>query len=503
MTPISVRSRYVRQQSCANKILQLRSACDWQDILYIDTVHPSVYDALSAGLTLEVKIDGVPHLFEVFEAPKSLVMRSDGWYIKILSPAIDWQSQKVQQYGVTIQCQGHAWSGGVFLESALEDLEALLGLACGPGGRIPGRCDLCADVWIQDGVIPASEIYSLMVADGSVDIARQHWSTQAKRRQVDVDVDPSPRVVKKGGSVSPTTLYIGSSAGGLQLVIYEKTADFVGNTRDRLIEQWKKAGWDGSGLVARFEWRVSREWIRRQDWPTGSGKTIKLAEFRNHLTTLWSECLKRIRWAPPSSIHGSRVLARHRPITPLWAALAGSPPLDGASPGSLVYSQRRFDSVRLMERAIHTLINIREAFGPEGDQDAVKRSRSPTHANTHYRENSPWKGHRERCGDPDDDDSRREVDQLYKEIKFNAKRTRKTYAERAEDELTRAGLEGDGGDTSFDFGANITGPEFICNIFTGEVITESEEEARSKARIEEQNEARQFSAWFGGSGESG
>lgn len=343
-------------------------------------------------------MDGVETIFTTRPTAHGAVAQSPGWFIAAQDPERDpSRAGAVETYPISVQCQGRAWAESVQLVAALEDIERGLGIDVQPVDRIPGRCDLCADVWICDnyeGRQPshptACDLYLCLVCDGSIRRVDDNWCSNTKRRQLDSGSDFDPRFVGGSGG-APITMYLGSRCG-LQLCVYVKSVEFAENTRDQLEPAWRASGWDPSdGLVARIEYRVSREFIRRQSWGGRLGKTLSLSDLHAMIPDLWRECLRRIRWAPGEGRKRDRVWP------PLWKMLSYVPPLqvEGA-PIALHFAARDYDRDLLFRRTKHSLIAIDEAFGRAALDDVLTAAIADTTENIEYRAKTPWRGFAER-----------------------------------------------------------------------------------------------------------
>lgn len=390
----------VRTEQIAKRFFPLRSWPDWQTVYYSTAVSRGFFEA--AKQDLELTLGPARFRFESRVTPGSVVAQSDGWHMRLLDPSLPCEEGKLKVYPVELQAQGRAWAGGIDLEDALESFEAAASLQ--GAKRIPGRVDLCADVWIQDGEPSAEELYNTIVSDGSLSLAAQSWATRAKRSQLqDTSPDLATRFVG-GARKSPITQYIGSRKG-IQLVVYQKSADFAGNTADALHGLWRSRGWDGTGIVVRFEFAVSRDVVRRTNWPlvddeTGEclkaeGSEIDLAGLRENLGALWVTCLRRFRWCPWD---GKTHAVRNREPAPLWRALEQlAPSFGGRGSGQvLTFCKRRYAIEALRLRVLHGLVNLEEAQGRGAAMAAAMELNNPSKELAEYRAHTPWSGFRER-----------------------------------------------------------------------------------------------------------
>lgn len=393
----------------------IRKQVDWATIYYSEPVAKSRYLSISSDVD-DVRIAGVSHRFEVYDKSASVVLSSDdGWYVRVQDP--EWeQIGPIKPYPIEIQARGRMWAGGVDIWRALDDWEAWLGLDVVPEDRIPGRTDLAADIWIKD--LPfecplfwrdrkmlsqpsAYELYRIIIGEGDDEKIPEVWAARSRRNDGGANIDL--RVV--GQKKNARTLYLGHRKG-IQLAIYNKTAEFGGNTAELVRGEWLKGGWDpDNGLVARFEFRFSREVIREQTFPvldkeTGEitrvdGNEIDFQQFMEALPDVWDTCLTRIRLAP---YDGRTALTRQRSEAPLWTRLRRSPPtLRGPGYGeALVAIKRGYDVDKLKTDTVRKLINIQHALGPLGPDAVMRRLERREPEDEAYRNRTPWKGHLKR-----------------------------------------------------------------------------------------------------------
>lgn len=404
------RTRVLRSQIVLRRIQIMRKALDWATIYYSEPVTKKRYLSIPEN-TRNIEIAGVLHDFTIYEKPSSLVLNAeDGWYVRLQDP--DWEQKgPIRQHGVEIQARGRMWAGGRDIWRALDDWEEWLELKVSPEDRIPGRIDLAADVWIKDP--PGSprgrkgdrqptayELYRLIIAEGDDQKVSEIWATQSRMLDGGATID-----IRAVGRTA-RTMYLGH-AKGIQLVIYLKTVEFQNNTVELLKAGWKEnSGWDpDNGLVARFEFRFSREAIREQEFPvldkeTGEilrvpGNKIHFEQLMEALPDIWNTCLDRIRFAP---YDGRTVATRMRPESELWTFFRENPPML-AGPGygeGLTAVKRGYDVEELRKRAVHTLINIEHALGPMGPELVMRRLNRREPEDEMYRHSTSWNGFRKR-----------------------------------------------------------------------------------------------------------
>lgn len=385
----------------------MRKALDWATIYYSEPVTKSRYLSIPDNIK-NVEIAGVLHDFEVYEKQSSIVLNAkDGWYVRLQNP--EWEQKgPIKQHGVEIQARGRMWAGGQDIWRALDDWERWLELKVAPEDRIPGRIDLAIDVWIKeppenmrvrmgDRQPTAYEIYRLIIAEGDDQKVKDVWATQSSM----LDGEAVVRVRAVGRTAR--TLYLGHSKG-IQLGIYMKSVEFKENTVELLKAGWKEQGWDpDNGLVARFEFRFSREAIREQEFPvldkeTGEivrmpGNKIHFEQLMEALPDVWNTCLDRIRLAP----YDGRITAtRKRPESELWTFFRENPPMI-AGPGygeGLTTVKRGYDVEELRKRAVHNLINVEHALGPMGPELIMRRLNRREPEDESYRHSTAWNGFR-------------------------------------------------------------------------------------------------------------
>ncbi|OGO03084.1 MAG: hypothetical protein A2Y72_03330 [Chloroflexi bacterium RBG_13_53_26] len=349
----------------------------------------------------EVEVSGVIVKMQIYVWKNSTVLSGDGWYVRVQDPATAEEvDNPIKQYPIEVQARGHAWAGGVDFLRAMQDWERIFRIDATDADRIPGRIDLCADVWIRDGEPSANEIYRLLIAGGDIGLIPEVWSLRARRMQTEKLV---PIKVVGSTGLLPTC-YIGSRSG-LQLSIYEKTQDFEGNTRALIEGEWLHAGWvRGDGVVARFEFRCSREWIREQQWSVISGDgeivyqeggTAKLKEVWDCIPDIWRTCLDRFRLCPWDGTTGA---TRHRTEAPLWSELRRrAPEFFGHGWGrGLIAVKRGFDVETLRERVYRGLVNLECAVGRKAATSVFLESGQDTPERREYLEKTPWAGFKER-----------------------------------------------------------------------------------------------------------
>ena len=337
----------------------LRSAIDWQTIYYDKPVTQSIYDSLSGGANL--RLDGRTVAMEARDGSRFQVLHGGGWSLRMKNPSVA-PSKHDQSHPVVVEAQGTAWAGGVDLESALDDLERYLwddGNEYTPDDRIPGRVDLAVDVWLQDTAKYSGEdLYNAIICGASALNVRDNWARRSRRKEMGAEV----RFLGHGGE-GPITMYLGSRSGGLQLKVYRKDVDFKGNTREHVEDSWREQGWDDSGAVARFEFMLSREFLRKTDFGGIPGNKIKLGDLRRHLPDLWETCLTRVRWTPDCGAQTDR--GTRRASAPLWDELRRHPPVPSPTGTGrvLTFSEREHDVEELRKRTMRTLVSYQEAAG--------------------------------------------------------------------------------------------------------------------------------------------
>jgi hypothetical protein len=383
------------------RVTILRIGVDWLTFYYDIHVTQEAYNSLPEKG--EIEISGVLIKMKNYVWKNSTVLSGEGWYVRVHDPSAEEIDNPIRQHPIEVQARGHAWAGGVDFWRAIGDWERIFCLNATDTDRIPGRIDLCADVWIRDGRDgdpSAGEIYRLLIAGGDISLIPDVWSLRARRIQNEKLVPVS--VIGRTGLLP--TCYLGSRAG-LQLSIYEKTQDYEGNTRALIEGEWLGAGWvRDDGIVARFEFRCSREWIREQRCPVVSdcgevvyqdGGKASLKQIWQSIPDIWNTCLDRFRLSPWDGVTQT---TRHRSEAPLWRELRRrAPDFFGHGWGQgLIAVKRGFDVEALRERVYHGLVNLECAVGRDAATSVFLESGQDTPEKREYLEKSAWAGFKER-----------------------------------------------------------------------------------------------------------
>lgn len=420
MTSFATTIRRVTRQGILARVCQLRTAIDWQTILYRHVIPANRFDELAErGGTIE--IGGVPVCFQPRLQGRGLVLQAEGWYVHLADPRVNWDDVEkatgIPVHGCEIQAQGRFWSGGSFFLPALRSLEDWLGLhnICEIDGRgirvplededrIPGRLDIACDLWLQKGDygnLTPEDIYDALIAAGDHKKVKGVWVTKAKRAQI--AETPRTETSLKAGNFGPLrtvsdgsnlTLYMGAKTG-IELCIYRKDADYKGNAKDALLPVWRRKGYDGTGIVCRIEFRISREKIRLSEFKLRDrivkGRDINLGQLYECLDSQWGRCLELYRHAPGSG-RGDR-----RETSPIWRLLEQSPPtLECEQRPADIYQERRaFNVAELRKRTWHDMVNIQEALGHEETHKLLEWVESGNPIVEEYRTQTAWRGQRQ------------------------------------------------------------------------------------------------------------
>jgi hypothetical protein len=310
--------------------------------------------------------------FRLVHIGKRPALRCQGWAIMALEHAPD---------GIpscTIQVQGVAWAGQPDLLLALDELEGWLTGGLMGHLRKPGRTDLCADIWISDGVPdPLAFVEALTLS------TLEDWRTHLRK------TDQQWRIVKDGRGLS--TLYIGARAR-LQVRIYRKDSEFRGSTAPAFVPLWTSLGWDGTGAIVRVEFEIHRAWLR--DHRVGHRRLSQLtfAEWEKMLPGIWLSVLDLISFCP-----GDGRKAR-RPESALWTALRVAPFEGRACDPVVVRSAvRERNEDDLHDRLNRSIWASQEAFGDRvvGQMICVARAPPPELASEKmdWKKRSPWANH--------------------------------------------------------------------------------------------------------------
>jgi len=193
-------------------------------------------------------------------------------------------------WAVEIVVPGYWWCSGGTVDKVCEILSRICGVVGADYWQcVPGRIDLAWDI--------SGEDHSAYCGHGSIDELKKTWKTKTKRQEI------TGRVIS---SQSGTTAYLGARSYR-QLVVYQKDAEFVGNTRcEELEAQWNAAGRKEGAPVTRIEVRLTREYIREQIWKIEnheyersivheySGKVFPWFEMRNFLPDLAKRALSEM-----------------------------------------------------------------------------------------------------------------------------------------------------------------------------------------------------------------
>lgn len=381
--------------------LQLRSAIDWQDWHYnIPVKHEAYLDLRDGG---EFFIAKTRVEFKSTWTDSNLILKAEGYYIRITDPSVYQRRIEdglpVNKPPIAVQCQGHAFASGVDTFEVARDIEDMLRLH--KPVRIPGRVDLACDIWIKDGAcsLSANDLFDTIICEGSPVKIKQNWSTRSTRRETDATIKVDD------GKTGPPSIRLGSIRT-LSLRIYDKTADFPRNTKDLIIDQWIDAGFEpGNGLVCRFEFRVMREYIRKNVWDvdgkTVDGSELTLEQLHQCIPQLWATCLHRFRYCPDSGDkrkNGQPIETRKRRVAPFWDLLIDNPPVisDEYLGPLLRFKKRGYDVGRLHESTVHYLINLTEAMGIEALDLVTVQAMADTPENRDYKSKSRWTGFQDR-----------------------------------------------------------------------------------------------------------
>lgn len=405
-----MKNRYLAYSPSIARFKHLRTAVDWQDWHYSEPIKQDRYLDLRDGG--EFKIAGTKILFRSHWTDTSLILQGEGYFIRLTNPAV---FKKHVENGVAvikppiqIQCQGHAFAGGVDVFKAARDIESILSLPMGVK-RIPGRIDIACDVWIKDPETDtgyaAREIYETIICGGDKDRIKNNWSMKARRIDCQHTMIHESRSVSSGGS---TSLYLGNRSL-MQLCVYNKSADFAGNTKDIVLDEWEKQGYEkGSGLVVRFEYRISRQFLRKSIWNVEGkgipGSEITLEDLYKCISQLWATCVQRIRYCPDSGkkrADGDPIETRKRDIAPAWNILMNNGPvLEDEYQGPLLrYQQKGYDVKKLEDSTVHYLMNMVEACGAQSLELMAQRALADTEENREYKEKTRWKNFKQNWKD--------------------------------------------------------------------------------------------------------
>lgn len=348
------RSRYITNKSFCDRLKIIRSGADWLTIFYSIYVSKSVYSRLNDNVEWRIGKEIVYLRSRVSQG--STILSGDGLWIRFLNPDFkdDKDPQGFKSYPIEIQFQGRSWAAGLDLDDSVQSFEDWIEIMPTNEQRIPGRIDLCSDIWIRESSdLSSIDVYKTIVCDGSVSLMRRNWSTSSFKR----DQWDKVRALSK----SSITMYWGSRSS-LQLRIYEKSADFQGNTKDLLLETWEKNGYDGSGIVCRVEFSISRDLIRHSDFYLQggfivSGKNIRFIHLRGILRDLWLTCFSRFRHVP--EIPGLPSQPRNRANSIFWDFVSlNSPDMWDRGSEICFTTSKRFFDVESLKKKLHMALLI-------------------------------------------------------------------------------------------------------------------------------------------------
>lgn len=405
----------------------IRTSLDWQTVYYNHTVRPTVYPRLTDGLT--IKVAGESLMFLATPRPYSVVLQCPhGIYIKVMDPKRfppwyepddDGKRKGPKNYPVEVQFQGVFFGAGLSAHmaealSAIEDAIDVRIWSRNRDGvdyrdvtdaeRIPARMDLCADVWFQDmDGMTAIQAYKALVCRGARDVIQDTYVCRAKKGEV------RARLVEQSNARKPTsndvrvisdarnniTIYIGSM---IQMRIYRKDADFEGNTKNLLYDEWRASGWDGTGVVARVEFQISRAAMRLRQFVASDGtlfdgKNISLSSLHRFVESFWLYCLQAYRHCPP--YEGMPTKRSRRKESAVWTLLRENPPkLESIQKiAEIKYATREFDVECLLDRTLTGLIGVQEAFGVKKPWELVELAESDVALVEEKRRKSKWRGY--------------------------------------------------------------------------------------------------------------
>lgn len=368
LNPLAIRA--LTDRTSWLTLTPLVSGYDWLDVYWKTPVNPDIYDWLAKEAVITVGTDAVgrSRAWNTWGGDRAVVLRDHlGASMRVLNPRAE-RSPSDRTTPVSLSLEGTAWASGEGL-SIIDMVERCLGLE--REHAVAGRQDLFADVWFPPST---GNLHRSAVADGDVSIVREHWVTRSRRHELDV------RIV--GGHETPT-LYLGSRSSGHMLRVYRKDVDYDGNTARLYHDRWTRAGWDGTGVVLRFEWEISREKLRHEIVGGVRGDTASLDWIIDHRSDLWQWCLDCHRWVPPAGIKTAKRRANR-----VWERLRDVDWSDDR-PKKLPLA---LDRERLKQRSLRTLACLREACGDGAVETAAWSALNPSQWQIDYVRKTPWCG---------------------------------------------------------------------------------------------------------------
>lgn len=251
--------KYMKSGQFLQRLQMLRFARDWQDVLYDEHV-VFFWDrtCLRDTITELESATGQPWLGRETDGRK--VFRSDGFYIDARDP-VGLHHGAGHRYTTTVQVQGSAFSRGVLLSEALDEIEVAIFRETRPERRRMGRTDLAFDIWIREGepFEPLELLRAIHRWGNGSEAHHRDWKTHLRAVAVDAKIV---------GGQPVETFYLGSRSVAM-LRCYRKDVEFEGNTALHLGPVWRLGGYDGSGVVLRLEFEIKREYLRTHALPNG------------------------------------------------------------------------------------------------------------------------------------------------------------------------------------------------------------------------------------------
>lgn len=259
-------SNYLKYGPILSRLQILGFGRDWQDILYDAPAAFWLFDQDPDRVASELMTKTGQPWVAKRKGENRVTFETDGSRIDAFKPGRGNGCGK--RYDTTCQVHGRSFARGIDLGVFLDEIETPIFGRAMVDGRLSGRIDLAFDVWIRPGwpdwIEPIDILRSLHAHGNPARALAGDWKTHFRKPGLTANIV---------GAERSETFYLGSRSV-LMLRIYRKDLEFDGNTKSDLVERWRARGYDGSGVVARVEFEIKREYLR-----THSVRGVQLSRF--------------------------------------------------------------------------------------------------------------------------------------------------------------------------------------------------------------------------------